>query len=261
MKKFLLPLLAILLLMPSIAMAPAPVTPAPSPIETVVAAPTPLPVVTLEPAPSPTPVAPSLKPKVIKHVSVTPDPDRTLFFKGEVNDKSADKFIIDLNSLDEADQSKPIFIVINSPGGSLEAGFRIENNMDALRAPTVCIVENGAYSMASGIFLHCGSRYMEPHTSLMFHYGSIAIQGSRYEAAEQMRHALDQFDQFDEDNAKHLGLTLKAYRAKIDHDWWLTETQAIQNNAADAIVDNFRVKQPPPLPPANPFDDLFKVPF
>lgn len=185
--------------------------------------------------------------------SLTLDKDRTLDLNTNVTKKSADKLVKGLADLDKLNH-KRIYIVINSNGGAIDQGGRIENALDATKSPVTCVVDGGAYSMAAGIFLHCDEKLMTKHSDLMFHEGSMSLEGERSIVQSENAHFLKLFIEMDQDNADHLGMSLDVYQKKVANEWWLTTEEAIDAHAADGVVSNFlyvppKDETPPPVFP------------
>jgi ATP-dependent protease ClpP protease subunit len=77
-----------------------------------------------------------------------------------------------------AKSSDPIYIVINSPGGSVFAGSQLTQALDIARArdvKIVCAVGTMAASMAFQLLPHCSERYAMPNSLLLFHPSRVFI--------------------------------------------------------------------------------------
>jgi ATP-dependent Clp protease protease subunit len=75
--------------------------------------------------------------------------DRIIFLNGPVNDTTATLVVAQLLFLEAEDGSKPIYLYINSPGGSVTAGMSIYDTMQYVKpiVATVCVGQ--ACSMGS----------------------------------------------------------------------------------------------------------------
>lgn len=110
----------------------------------------------------------------------TLDPERTIVVAGPITGGIVGPV---LNTLDKlaADKTKPVDLVISSPGGSIVAGYLIVDRLDALRAEGVkirCTVRSVAASMAFQMLLHCDERYSTPHAFLLWHPVRVFYQGA-----------------------------------------------------------------------------------
>ena len=77
--------------------------------------------------------------------------ERILFLGSEVNDAVANSLVAQMLYLDSEDSSKPIYLYINSPGGSVTAGLAIYDTMQYVKSDVVTICVGLAASM--GAFL------------------------------------------------------------------------------------------------------------
>jgi len=176
------------------------------------------------------------------------DEERLILVRNGINNVVAQSFINDLDRLEKANSSKPIYVVLRSPGGSIAAGFRMIAAMKATKPEIVCVVDEGAYSMAAAIFLHCDKKYMQAHSDLMFHEGSLGVEGDKRIVEERLRHYIRQMDELNEDIAKKLDMPLEVYLERVKFEWWLTADQAVEEGIADQAVDGLKYpfETPPP---------------
>ena len=96
--------------------------------------------------------------------------DRIIFLGEEVNDASASVIIAQLLFLEAEDPDKDIHLYINSPGGSVTAGFAIYDTMQYIKCDvsTICIglaASFGAFLLAGGA---PGKRFALPNSELLF---------------------------------------------------------------------------------------------
>jgi ATP-dependent protease ClpP protease subunit len=97
--------------------------------------------------------------------------EHTIVIQGQVNSgilPIADK----LMRLASKPKVKEIDIVVNSPGGSVYAGFLFINAMEVVRNRGItirCFVPSLAASMAFQFLVHCDKRYALPYALLLWH--------------------------------------------------------------------------------------------
>ncbi len=101
------------------------------------------------------------------------------FLGGEVNDVTADLVVAQLLFLEAEDPDKDIQIYINSPGGSITAGFAIYDTMQYIKpdVSTICIgmaASMGAFLLAAGAK---GKRFALPNSEIMIHQPLGGMQG------------------------------------------------------------------------------------
>ena len=97
--------------------------------------------------------------------------ERIIFLGQEVNDAIANRIVAFLLYLDSDDPSKPIYLYINSPGGSVTAGMAIYDTMQYIKSEVVTICVGLAASMGSFLLAAGtpGKRLALPHARIMIH--------------------------------------------------------------------------------------------
>lgn len=131
---------------------------------------------------------------------------------------------------------KPLYVVIRSPGGSVETGQNLIQSLQGLKRP-VHTVTLFAASMGFQTVQNLGTRYITPTGTLMSHRMSGGVGGefggnleSRYKHASRMGDNLDIIA------AKRMGITLEAYKAMVGPEYWVDGKDAIDAKAADKIA-------------------------
>lgn len=210
--------------------------------------------------PSPT-LTPDSDDKIIvipknKQFDVKLDEERTIKVFGKIEDHMMEDIRNKLVELEKA-SNKPIYFIINSGGGQIDAGRKIENAMDGTKVKKVCIVDGAAYSMAAGIFLHCDQKLLSPGSDLMYHEGSLGVSGDKTVLPGELAHQLKVMDEMDKDNADHLHMKLKDYQVKVHDEWWLTSAEAVDEGIADGLAVGFKYTHE--TAPLSPFEQLFHL--
>ena len=105
--------------------------------------------------------------------------DRIVMLSEDVNDTTASLIVAQLLYLEAQDPDKDIQLYINSPGGSVTAGFAIYDTMQYIRCEvsTICIgmaASMGAFLLAAGAK---GKRRSLPNSEIMIHQPSGGAQG------------------------------------------------------------------------------------
>lgn len=116
--------------------------------------------------------------------SVTFDAKRTVRIVGEIDGSSIDKYAEKILKL--IGNKKPIYLLINSPGGMVLPGTTVVDAIESAKASgseVHCVAGSLAASMAFQMFTHCSHRYAFAHTKLLFHPMSIEIGGRVSELA------------------------------------------------------------------------------
>src|SRR5579863_3833131 len=100
---------------------------------------------------------------------------RRIFLSDAVTNDSAKEIIRKLWYLEASDPGKPILLVINSPGGSVDSGFAIWDQIKMLSSPVITLVTGLAASMGSLLSLVAGKgkRLSTPNARIMMHQPHI----------------------------------------------------------------------------------------
>jgi len=113
--------------------------------------------------------------------------DRIVFLGTDVNDDVANYLIAQMLFLEAQDPDKPIWLYINSPGGSVTAGMAIYDTMQFVgpEVGTICM----GLGASMGQFLLCagapGKRYALPHARIMMHQPLGGVRGDASDIAIQ----------------------------------------------------------------------------
>ena len=171
---------------------------------------------------------------VAKSNVVTLSLANTIVFRDMVDANSTSRAILQLS----LNRSDIVYLYLYSPGGSIMDGLRLIDTIKVLAATgknIVCIADYAA-SMAFSIFEACPKRLMLENGVIMQHQAMTVLQGqiSRIEADMRFTKAL--VNKLHAGDAARLGLTLEQFQAKIDNDWYMFDTEAIDNKAADSMV-------------------------
>ena len=113
--------------------------------------------------------------------------DRIVVLGSDVNDEVANFIMAQLLYLEGQDATKPIWLYINSPGGSVTSGMAIYDTMQFIQPDvgTICI----GLGASMGQFLLCagapGKRYALPHARIMMHQPLGGVRGQATDIAIQ----------------------------------------------------------------------------
>lgn len=170
---------------------------------------------------------------------VTLTPENSAILRGVVSQQSMSQLTTKLLKLDAArvDASKPIYLVIDSPGGSISAGsdfIQLAKTIPNLQTVTIF----GA-SMAAGIVEALpGKRLIAENGTLMFHRASGGVEGQleRGELESRLGYVQDIVRDMEQTNSKRINMSLELYKSLVKDEWWLYGSKALDSGAADDIV-------------------------
>lgn len=166
--------------------------------------------------------------------------DRKIFIEGEINEETACEFMKKVMYLNSENREKNIDLLINSPGGEINAGMLMYDVIQSSNAPirTFCIGK--AYSMGAVLFA-CGNhgRYMLPHSELMIHEPLIGsrIGGSASSIKSISDSLIETKRKMNRILAKHTGKTEDEIEIATNFDHYLTPEESIEFGLCDKIVD------------------------
>ena len=166
--------------------------------------------------------------------------DRKIFIEGEINEEMACEFMKKVMYLNSENREKNIDLLINSPGGEINAGMLMYDVIQSSKAPirTFCIGK--AYSMGAVLFA-CGNhgRYMLPHSELMIHEPLISnrIGGSASSIKSISDSLIETKKKMNRILAKHTGKTEDEIEIATNFDHYLTPEESVAFGLCDKIVD------------------------
>jgi len=155
--------------------------------------------------------------------------------------KKAQKEVLELSSQGD----EPIWIRINSPGGSVDAGLILIDTMKAVKAPIHCIVESSAYSMGAIILSYCDKRYGMPHSTFMLHEASYGTSGEDPHNRSKLEFLTKYLDRMHEEIARNIKMDTKKYRTRIRDTWWMLADEAKSIGLIEEIITAVRIEEVP----------------
>lgn len=142
-----------------------------------------------------------------------------------------------IDEIKKLDNGEPIYVVINSPGGFVEAGLQIVEALQAAKSPIITICVEGCYSMAAVIFETGDQRIMLPEAKLMFHCLWYGGNANAYEHHKYSHEALVIEKQLEKIVTDRVGMDPEAYEQLMQGELWLDASSAVGTRFADAVVN------------------------
>lgn len=166
--------------------------------------------------------------------------DRVIFLGGPINDHVANLVVAQLLFLESQDKNAPINLYINSPGGSVTAGFAIHDTMRLIKPEvrTICVgfaASMAAFLLASG---EKGRRYALPNSKIMIHQPWGGVQGQASDIEIHAREILRDRDRLNRLLAEYTGKDLAVVERDTDRDFYMTGEEAKEYGIIDAILPN-----------------------
>lgn len=168
---------------------------------------------------------------------------RRIFFSEAVDEKSANEAIRKLWFLEMQDPGKPILFVINSPGGAVDCGFAIWDQVKMISSPVTTLVTGLAASMASVLSLCAakGKRYATKHARIMIHQPRIMglVQGQATDLEIQAKEILKTRALIVDVYIQATGKDKQTIEKAIDRDLWMSAEEAMEFGLIDKIVESY----------------------
>ena len=165
--------------------------------------------------------------------------DRIIMLNGPVEDYSANIVVAQMLFL-EADETKPISLYINSPGGVITSGMAIYDTMQYIKSPVHTIVMGQACSMGSFLAQagEAGKRYVLPQSRTMIHQPSGGAGGKQSDIEIQYKEITYLKRNLTELYVKHntKGKTFEQLEQDMDRDFFMTAQEAVDYGLADQVV-------------------------
>lgn len=161
--------------------------------------------------------------------------DRIIYIYGEINGENSPGIAQQI--LRMGDSPKPIYIFINSPGGSILYGSMIVSAMEAVKGPinTVCI--ELCASMAAMIHQYGTNRFMLNKSILMFHPASGGVgDGELDKAYSQLTFFKRFIAKMEENAAVKSKISYETYKYLSGTELWMDSEDSLNSNFADKVV-------------------------
>lgn len=166
---------------------------------------------------------------------------RTIIFNSEVGNDIVETVIIPLMNFEKDDNTEPVTLILNTPGGSIDDGLVLLNVIDNYKKPLNIIVMGYACSMGS-IILCAGSknpnvkRYCHKFSYGLIHAGSVFLGGNTSTVKDTVK-----FNERVEKTIKNYILentkiTEDEYHESERKEWYLTANDMLEKGMVDEIL-------------------------
>lgn len=170
---------------------------------------------------------------------------RRIFLSEDVNSDSAKEIIRKLWYLEMSNPGKPILFVINSPGGSVDSGFAIWDQIKLISSPIVTLVTGLAASFGSVLSIAApkGKRLATQNARIMLHQphiGGGVIRGQATDLEIQAAEILRTRDQLIDLYSEVTGHPRKEIDEMMERDKWMSAQEALEFGLLDKIVTSMK---------------------
>ncbi len=168
--------------------------------------------------------------------------DRIIILGRPIDDTVANLVVAQLIFLAADDPEKEIQIYVNSPGGSVAAGFAIYDTMQYVKPPISTVALGRAASFGTVILMagNQGRRFALPNTRIHLHQPLIGGRGLQGQATDLEIHAKEIVrvkQELNELIAQHTGQPLDKVEKDTDRDFYLSPEEAVAYGLIDGIID------------------------
>jgi ATP-dependent Clp protease protease subunit len=178
-------------------------------------------------------------PRLQKMIDLKLLESRKIFLWGPVDDDSAKDIASKILYLESTDPGKRITLFINSPGGTVSAGFSVLDIMNLITSPVSTVCMGMAASMGSMLLSagKKGERYIFPLGEVMIHQPSIGgmFQGTAADLAIQSKQITKTKLIAAQILAKNCGQSTEQILKDFDRDYWMDANESIKYGIVDGI--------------------------
>ena len=166
--------------------------------------------------------------------------ERIIFLGDQVDDAVASVIVAELLFLESEDPGKDIYLYINSPGGSVTAGWAIYDTMQYIKCDvsTICIgmaASMGAFLLAGGAK---GKRQALPNAEIMIHQPSGGVRGQASEIEIEAEQILKTKRKLNAYLAANTGQPIEVIERDTDRDHWMSAEEAVKYGLIDSVIEN-----------------------
>lgn len=164
--------------------------------------------------------------------------DRIIMLGSQIDDNVANSIVSQLLFLQAQDSEKDIYLYINSPGGSVTAGFAIYDTMQHIKpdVQTICIgmaASMGSFLLAAGAK---GKRFALPNAEVMIHQPLGGAQGQATEIEIAANHILKTREKLNRILSERTGQSIEKIQKDTDRDNFLTAEEAKEYGLIDEVM-------------------------
>jgi ATP-dependent Clp protease, protease subunit len=165
--------------------------------------------------------------------------ERIIFLVGPINSQISSLVSAQLLFLESENNSKEIFMYINSPGGIVTDGLAIYDTMQYIKpaVATLCIGQAcsmGSFLLAAG---EKGQRMSLPNSRVMVHQPSAGFQGQATDIEIHAKEILQTKKRLNEIYSKHTGQSVEKIAEALERDRFMSAAEAKSFGLIDKVVE------------------------
>mmetsp|Transcript_49895 Transcript_49895/g.116841 ORF Transcript_49895/g.116841 Transcript_49895/m.116841 type:complete len:250 (+) Transcript_49895:3-752(+) len=166
--------------------------------------------------------------------------ERILFLGQQIDDELANSIIGVMLYLDSEDPSKPIYMYINSPGGSVTAGMAMFDTMNMVKSDIATINVGMAASMGSFLLAAGtrGKRMALPHSRVMIHQPMGGMRGQAEDIKVEAMQMMQTRDMLTSQYSRLTGQSRERMTKDLDRDNFFSAYEAVEYGLIDRVVES-----------------------
>lgn len=164
--------------------------------------------------------------------------ERIIFLGDEVNDVTSNLVVAQLLFLEAEDPEKDIQLYINSPGGSITAGFAIYDTMQYIKpdVSTICVgmaASMGAFLLTAGAK---GKRFALPNAEIMIHQPLGGTQGQAEDIRIHAERIIKTRENLNRILSERTGQPYEKISKDTDRDFFMSAQEAKNYGIIDEVI-------------------------
>lgn len=161
--------------------------------------------------------------------------DRIIFLEGEITDLNANNIVSELLYLDSIN-NEDIYLYINSPGGSITAGFAIYDTMNYIKSNVITIGIGLCASMAAFLLSSGNKRCALKNTEIMIHQPLGGAQGQATEIQIVAERIIKLKEKINSILSKNTKKPLSKIKKDVERDYYMSSIDALNYGLIDKII-------------------------
>jgi len=163
---------------------------------------------------------------------------RSVLLFGPIEPKMTKEVFSRVLMLDQMSKTKPIKVLINSPGGVADDGFAIYDLLRYVKAPVVTLVTGLAASAATIVMVGARKecRFILPNSRVMLHQPSVGVQGTASDIAISAKEILRLRKKANELFVRETGQPLKRLEDDMHRDYWMSAEECVAYGLVGKVV-------------------------
>src|SRR5690242_10916102 len=166
--------------------------------------------------------------------------ERVVFLVGPVNEATANLIVAQMLLLEYENPDKDIHFYINSPGGSIAAGFAVYDTMQFIKpdVTTLCVgmaASMGSFLLAAGAK---GKRLALPNSEVMIHQPLGGTQGQASDIEIHARRIIEMREKLNEILSERTGQSIDIISRDTDRDNFMTAERAKEYGLIDQVISS-----------------------